>query len=232
MSPRLHPSDETLLRFAAGRLAAGPRVVVAAHLAGCPHCRAQVRAFEAIGGALLEAPEPAELAAAAPAPDALARLWARIDGPEAAKATFPVEIPRVPSHRLPPPVPPGLPEGFILPAVLAGCRLGPLRPIAPGVRLGRVRLPDDPTANVMLLRLGHGRRIPDHSHGGVEYTQVLAGSFRDATGRCGPGDLAEADGDVLHAPVVDSQEDCICLVALDGALRFRGLLGVVLRPFL
>lgn len=216
MSPHAHPSDETLLRYAAGTLPLGPRVVIAAHLAGCPACRAAVHGFEAVGGAFLEAQEPAS----ALAPDAFARVMARIgrdEAPAPARAAF-----------LPPS---GLPEGFVLPAALAGCGFSPLRPIAPGVRMGRVTVPGDPKAQVMLMRIGPGRGIPDHTHGDLEFTQLLSGAYHDHRGRYHAGDLVEADGSVEHAPVVDADGECVCLVAVEGGLRFRGLLGVLLRPF-
>ena len=46
-----HPSDDSLAHYAAGNLGAGPRLVLATHLSGCPQCRARVRSFEAVGGA-------------------------------------------------------------------------------------------------------------------------------------------------------------------------------------
>ena len=47
MTLERHPSDESLLRYAAGSLGAGPSLVVAAHLELCAACRAQVTKFEA-----------------------------------------------------------------------------------------------------------------------------------------------------------------------------------------
>ena len=54
MTVQHHPSDETLLRFAAGTLTAGIRLVVGVHVDGCPRCGVQVGCFEAIGGAMLD----------------------------------------------------------------------------------------------------------------------------------------------------------------------------------
>lgn len=108
----------------------------------------------------------------------------------------------------------------------------PLIPVAPGVRVGRVEVPEDPSSTVLLLRIGPGRSIPDHTHTGNEFTQVISGAFRDASGRYGPGDLAEADGEVDHSPVVEEGAECVCIAAFEGRLRFHGLLGVALRPFI
>ncbi|MBB6306555.1 ChrR family anti-sigma-E factor [Xanthobacter tagetidis] len=221
MNPRAHPSDETLARFAVGTLPAGPRLVVAAHLEGCACCRRTVRAFEAVGGALVEAEAGLPLA-----PDAFARTMDRIAREGAGMVHRPAPARPAPGGR-----PTGLPPGLVLPAALAGCAIGPLRPVAPGVRIGRVRVPGDPKANVMLLDIGAGRGIPDHTHAGLEFTQVLHGAYHDHRGRYAAGDLVEVDGEVDHAPVVDADGPCVCLVAMEGALRFRGLLGVLLRPF-
>ncbi|MDE1929408.1 MAG: transcriptional regulator, partial [Burkholderiales bacterium] len=80
MTIRHHPEDELLLQLAAGRLEAGAAIVLAVHAEQCPRCRARVREFEALGGALFEALEPELLA-----PTALAETLARIDaGPRAA----------------------------------------------------------------------------------------------------------------------------------------------------
>lgn len=222
MRPTAHPSDETLLRFAAGTLPLGVRVVVAAHLSSCPCCRELVRAFEAVGGVLMDV-SPSDSGPLALAPDALDAVLMRLDREDGAPAAL--------ARRRVPLAPPGLPEGFVLPAALSGCALGPLRPIAPGVRLGRVTVPGDPEADVILLRMGAGRRIPEHAHGGNELTQVLCGSYHDHLGHYGPGDLVEADGTLEHAPIVDADGECICLVAMEGRLRFRGVLGLVMRPF-
>ncbi|MEP9351988.1 ChrR family anti-sigma-E factor [Xanthobacter sp. KR7-65] len=224
LSPGSHPGDETLLRYAAGTLPSGPRLVVQVHLSGCPACRSAVAGFEAVGGALLEAETPA-----ATAPDALSRALSRLDTP-----ALPPRGEAGPAVVRPRGLPDGLvlPPGVALPAPLGSRRMGPMIAIAPGVRVGMVRLDEDPDAQVLLLRIGPGRAIPSHTHSGTEFTQIICGRYGDDFGHYGPGDLVEADGDVDHTPRVEGTEDCICLVAFDGRIRFRGLLGVVTRPFL
>src|SRR5271166_4076517 len=63
MSILHHPSDETLAGFASGALDVGRAVVVATHVALCPRCAGAMRAFEHVGGALLEAAAPAPMSA-------------------------------------------------------------------------------------------------------------------------------------------------------------------------
>ena len=41
----------------------------------------------------------------------------------------------------------------------------------------------------------------------------------------------QADASVDHSPVVDSNEDCICLVALNGSIELRGWFGRLIQPF-
>lgn len=61
MTPRYHPSDATLLSYAAGALGEGLSVVVASHLAYCAECNGAVASAEIIGGSLLDALAPETL---------------------------------------------------------------------------------------------------------------------------------------------------------------------------
>jgi putative transcriptional regulator len=212
MTIRHHPSEESLLRHAAGTLGAGPTIVVATHLATCPACRSHVADLEAAGGVLLESLTPTPLA-----PDAVAAALARID------AAPQEPIVRPPATTLPGPVD--------LPAPLHAFARRPWRWLGPGIRCSRVVVPNDPSANVMLYRIGPNRRLPEHGHTGTEFTQVISGSFSDARGRYGPGDLVEADGEIEHQPVVDADGECICLAALDGRMILRGFAGRLLQTF-
>ena len=63
--PEHHPSDATLLVYAAGALGEGLSLAVAGHLAFCSACRDAVGAGDAIGGALLDTLAPVGLSAAA-----------------------------------------------------------------------------------------------------------------------------------------------------------------------
>jgi len=211
-----HPSDETLFRHASGALEAGPRIVVSVHIGGCPACAGRVAEFEAVGGALLDGVEPAPLRA-----DALDRLMARIDAGAGGAGEA--------SDR---PVPARADVGIRLPDEMDGCGIGPWRWIGPGVRWSRVTVPGDSGTNVMLLKVAAGRKLPDHTHAGFEYTQVLKGSFSDARGRYDPGDMDEADDAVQHQPIVDGSGECICLAALDGHMRLRGFFGRLIQPLI
>jgi putative transcriptional regulator len=217
MSPRHHPSDETLMAHAAGTLAAGPRLVVDIHLDGCPRCREAVRGFEALGGALLE-----EIAPAPMADGALDALFARIDAEDAASAEKPV-VAAV--------APPMTPDGIPLPARLAAHTVGRWRRIGTMLRWARVAVDGDPDANVILLRIPANGSAPRHGHTGREFTQVLTGGFTDGRDAYEAGDLVEADDHVDHRPVVDGDGECICIAAVEVRLRIHGI-GRLLQPFI
>ncbi|MBL8584616.1 MAG: cupin domain-containing protein [Rhizobiaceae bacterium] len=209
-----HPSDETLLRYASGTLEAGPRVVVAIHVGDCTACAARVADFEALGGAFLD-----DLPAEKLGDGAFDALMSRIDA-DAASRAIPAQPRRLSRAEV----------GIRLPEALDDCEVGPWRWIGPGVRRSRVTLADDPKANVMLLKVAAGRRLPEHTHSGFEYTQVLKGSFRDARGHYEPGDMDEADSEVDHQPVVDETGECICIAAVEGGIRLRGFFGRMFQP--
>ena len=101
-------------------------------------------------------------------------------------------------------------------------RIGPGVAYLPLARHGMVRM--------RLLRGAPGTKAGVHSHRGMEYTQVLKGSFTDATGRYGPGDFQTASPQVSHNPVTDPGEDCITLSVTTAPLRFENLIQKVVAP--
>jgi putative transcriptional regulator len=210
-----HPADETLARCAAGGLPASLELVVRAHAEGCSVCARALGDLEAVGGVLLEESAPAPLS-----PDAFTRTLALIDARKAAAAAAPRGRVRA-----------ELPRGIELPAALARCDVGVWRWVGPGVRISRIRAPGDPDANLMLLRVKGGLKLPLHSHTGVEMTQVLCGGFSDERGSYQPGDFDEADGDVSHTPLVDPEGECISLAAIDGRMRASGMITRVIQTF-
>lgn len=213
MSQTHHATDETLMRHAAGTLAAGPAIVVAAHLASCPSCRARIGTYEAVGGALLEDMEPTALS-----PSVLSDVLAMLDDEEHGATVTP------------PSLAPLEIDGIRLPEALRGCSIGRWRWIGPAMKMSRVGVPRDPEANLILLKVGPGRALPDHGHVGTEFTYIISGSFTDRFGKFQPGDLAEMDEDVEHQPVVDADGDCICLAAMEGKMRFKSVFGRMLQP--
>ncbi|ANG63714.1 transcriptional regulator [Marinobacterium aestuarii] len=215
MNIRHHLDDATLLVYAAGSLSEGMSLLVASHIDRCAHCQVRVRQAEAVGGALLE-----ELTPVALAPDALDQVLALLETDAG-----------VPQARTPRPAV----LDADIPAPLAQYLKKPLdeldwRTLVPGVRQLDLRL-GGPGAT-RLLRIAPGLSVPHHSHRGNELTLILRGSYSDELGRFQAGDVADLDEQISHQPISDSGEDCICLIATDAPLRFSGLMGRLVQPFI
>ncbi|HBN48669.1 MAG TPA: anti-sigma factor, partial [Thalassospira sp.] len=54
MNIKHHPTDQTLMEYASGRMSQAMELLVATHMTLCPKCREKVAEFEALGGAALE----------------------------------------------------------------------------------------------------------------------------------------------------------------------------------
>ena len=115
--------------------------------------------------------------------------------------------------------------------MLLGHELGPWRWIAPGLHHRVVKVTDS-ASRVFMLKAAPGVRLPDHSHTGTELTCVLSGAFIHEGGRFAAGDCDDADQDVGHRPIIDGEEECICLVAMQGELKLSGVLGRLMLPFI
>ena len=210
-----HPPDELLTAFAAGTLDLGQHVAVATHLVGCPHCRTMVRAMEQVGGAVMDSLPLAEMS-----PGAFAAVEARLSGSTAA-----APAPSVQSLSE---------QGFRdiagLPPFVRQYGDSRWKWIAPKVHFRPIELPRPSDTRVFLLRSKPGTKMVEHTHTGFEMTCVLSGSFAHDGGQFGPGDFDFGDGSDDHDVVVDSADDCICLVAMQGDLKLHGVIGRVLQP--
>jgi putative transcriptional regulator len=216
MTPRHHPSDATLLTYAAGSMSEGLSLVVASHLAFCGDCRETVASGELIGGNLLDALAPEALAA-----HSRERALAMI-------AAAPAPLPEPPPPRRLDPLTPA-PLGRYLNCDLAAISW---RMLGPGLRHFEVLPPDLVRgANLRLLRIAPGRKLPRHGHTGTELTLVLSGSYTDELGQFVRGDVAETDDDIVHEPVSDRDVDCICLIATEGPLKFESMIARVFQRF-
>lgn len=206
-----HPDTATLASYAAGSLDEAFATVVAAHLASCAKCRARLYEIEEVGGTMLETIDAVGLNEAA-----LERAMSRLDEPSEERAE-----PRSAEQSLPRPL------GRLVTAPLDAIAW---KSVAPGVAVHRLPTSKAARGSLTLLKIAPGKKIPDHGHGGMEITLVLTGSYRDALGRFGPGDVADLDEDIEHQPVVDSDEPCICLVASEAPTRFKSFFGRLFQP--
>ena len=196
MSPRHHPSAEILAAYASGAHEPGFGLVVGAHVEACSECRSRVGAFEASSGAALSELPQAELN-----PDALARTLARL---EQQVANTVVTNARPLLERLP---------------------LKAKRWVAPGVWVAAVDTPHARENRVYVLSVAKDGMTARHEHSGPEYCTVLKGAYRDELGTFAAGDFAAADSDLNHQPIVQGDEECVCLFATEGRLKAQGWIG-------
>ncbi|MCY6382226.1 ChrR family anti-sigma-E factor [Hoeflea prorocentri] len=217
MSIHHHLDDASLMRYATGDLDPAFAVVVASHLAMCEDCRHAVHLAEAVGGDCLE-----HAPAAALSNGSFERLSRMIDADGDTDA-----VPAA-RHRL------AANAGGDVPLPLQnliGQSLDdlPWRRVVPGVQRHRIEMADT-NGSLFLLKIGSGRKIPEHGHGGTEMTLILRGSYHDEMGRFAKGDIADLDEHVEHQPLVDSDEPCICLVATEEPTRFKGVVSRLMQP--
>jgi putative transcriptional regulator len=217
MTIRHHPPDDLLTAFAAGTLDLGQHVALATHLAGCPHCRTMARTMEEVGGAVLERLPPSEMSVSA-----FAAVEARLGQGAAA----------VPAPTVEGLSGPGLRDIAGLPPFVRQYGDGAWKWIAPKVHIRPIELPWPSETRVFLLRSKPGTKMVEHTHTGFEMTCVLSGSFAHEGGHFGPGDFDYGDGSDDHEVVIDSAEDCICLVAMQGDLKLQGMIGRLLQPLI
>ncbi len=214
MSIRHHLDEATLLSYAAGSLSQGMALVVACHLSMCSQCRKRAAEQEAVGGSLLEDLAPAEVSA-----HALDNLLSALDAPVSAPEEKPDECRRVKDSRLPAPL------GDYLPYTLDDV---PWKKLVAGISYYDIECQTGGVSR--LMRIAPGKNLLPHTHKGNELTLVLQGSFCDEIGRFARGDVADLDDQVEHQPLVDSNTDCICLIATDAPLKFTTLLGRLVQP--
>ncbi|NIA68146.1 anti-sigma factor [Pelagibius litoralis] len=221
--PEHHLSEEVLMAYAAGSLPEALSLVVASHATLCPSCRADVEAYEALGGSLIEDIDPAALPEAT-----LSDIFARLDADEAGGASEPWGSTHTPARRdfenssIPRPLRDYLDQDL---AALAW------RPVIRGVEEAEIKLAGA-GVRTRLMRIKAGVAMPRHTHAGEEVTLVLEGGYSDAEGHFARGDVQIADPSVDHQPVADEGEACICLVVSDAPLKLTGPIGRLLNPFI
>lgn len=217
MNPRHHLDPATVLSHAAGALLPELAAIVATHLEGCAACREAVAHAEGVGGQLIEQ-QHAQPALEARAQQLRTAMFERL-------AATPPAQPRAsrPHSRDPDRIPTPLQPYFG-----ASYRALKWRWMGPGMHFIRSAGPSG--ASLLMLRIGPGKRMPVHGHGGSEITQILSGAYDDAIGHFAAGDVADLDSEIEHQPVTAAGVPCICVSALDAPLRFPGWLARRLQP--
>ena len=208
-----HLSDVTLQDYSAGALDHTMEVVIACHLTMCPACRSRSDLADSLGGIMLDNAETTSPRISAH--ELLARDpehgEAEVESPA---NDFPADVPR--------------PLGRLLPTELEDLDW---KRIAPGIKLFNLSNKSRQEGAFKLLHLDPGVVLSEHTHQDRELTLVLKGSYQDEIGRFKKGDIADLDDHVVHQPVVDTDEPCIALIATLSPVRYSGMFGRLLQPF-
>ena len=219
MNASHHLSDDLLWSYAAGSLDEPSSILIATHLALCPKCRGIVAKAEQVGGELFDDVSPVEMQGGA-----LDAVMARLDDVDDT-VTEPSVTQPVAQYddaiRLPQPL-----KDYVSGSVQSL----PWRWLGPGVHYAAIA-PHAKGPKVGLLRIAPGTKVPMHGHSGHEMTMVLAGGYSDDTGHFMRGDVEAADDEMVHQPVADAGEDCVCLVVTEGQLLPTGMIAKMLQPF-
>ncbi|MEL6266476.1 MAG: ChrR family anti-sigma-E factor [Pseudomonadota bacterium] len=236
-----YPPQEMLAAYASGSSTPGMSLLVATHLTLSPESRARVGAMESLGGILLagERPEPvsagtraavmAAIGEAGPVTGASCDLAG--DAAHGMVQPDAVAAPQMTQSMPPSPAGPAISDRLEgLPAPLrqaievadgaSGSGALAWRFRLPGV--SEYELPGFDDEHVSLLRARPGASIPQHTHEGTELTLVLSGQLEDQGMTYRRGDVAVCTEDDDHRPRITGEATCICLVVMDGSLRFTG----------
>jgi len=208
-------TDDFLAGYAAGNLPEAFNLLIAAHVSLSPEARERLDAYDQIGGTLLD-----DLHAVEMSHGSLEATLARITGGVAIEERAQAPAPSTACAVLPAPV-----RDYV------GGGLDAVKWRSLGMGCKQAILAEEGDASVRLLYIPAGSEMPDHGHHGTEMTLVLQGAFLDGDERFARGDVEIADEDTEHRPIADVGDDCICLAACAGGLKFNGLLPRIVQPF-
>jgi putative transcriptional regulator len=213
---KFHVSDDILLTYSAGTLDEASSLLVATHLALCPHCRARNESADHFGGYLLDSLEATPVS-----PTMRDAVLSRVRAERSPREERPSS--QSSAHAtIPDPL-----RSYL------GGDLDDLRwrRLAPRVHQIPIHTTDR-RSQARLLRFQSGLTVPSHGHDGRELTLVLTGSLCDRDTVLYRGDIAETDELIEHQPFAGPGEDCVCLAVTDAPLRFKSMLARLLQPLL
>ncbi|BCE03060.1 ChrR family anti-sigma-E factor [Marinicellulosiphila megalodicopiae] len=204
-----HPDMSTLISYAAGALSSNFTQLVKCHVENCSDCQAKIQEGEQLGGQLLNMhPSSSEATQTSSFDD----FWkTNINERVFSEANI---------------VAPTSYEDMIE-SLKDGQKW---KSLVPGI--GQIKLMDGAQGTLRLFKIAPGMAIPLHTHNGNEMTLILKGSYSDELGRFKAGDVADVDDDTDHQPIADTGEHCICLIATEAPLKFKGLLPRLMQPFI
>ena len=216
MNIQHHPGDSLLLAYGAGTLSDGFSLVVSSHSFKCAQCRKSITDAEMIGGVLLDQAEPIKMKH-----QELDSLLDCLDDDDFEDYST-LNYQKVQETEIPYP---------LLDYLSAPLDKLKWKFMAPGIRHFPLPVDTGSKGTVKMLKIDPGITVPFHSHNGMELSIVFRGSYHDETGTYCPYDVGDLDQDTSHQPVSDANEGCICLIATDTPLLYKGVLLRVLQKF-
>ena len=215
MMPNHHPDELILAEYSSNALGDAQSVFIASHLTLCPQCRSTCNSFDQIGGVGIEENEATDLN-----PETYDKVLDQLDAEY--EDTFPTPIPTEQlENTLSIPFP-------IHQRVIDDPNFSNWKQLINNIYYLELET-SDPNSSIRLMKLPPKTKIPSHTHGGSEYTMVLSGSFFDKFGNYESGDVAIRDESETHKPIVDSSDDCICLVVTEAPLELKGPIGFLAK---
>lgn len=210
-----HPTDDQLIEFTAGTLPMSRSLCISAHLEFCPACRQRMATMQQLGSLQLETLKPQKIST-----DLKSQVLQAIRKP--APDIQPETAVKSSVHRIPKCLNKWVPENFDNLDWSA---------ITPSVSITELTT-EGSGAKAALVKVKAGGKMAHHSHTGDEVTVILQGSYSDEDGCYTAGDFIFRDSDHKHKPIAAKDQDCICLIALDGPVQLTGWLSRLLNPLL
>jgi putative transcriptional regulator len=217
MKPANLIPDEWLVAYAAGTVSEAKSAFIATHASFHPELKSKISAAEALGGALVEDAEAADIPTTL-----LDRVLNQIDSTQEMPA--PLAVMKAESND-------NIPEPL---AKYLGINLDQLKWRFMGPGMKQVKLWNGPDGErLWLLKARGGTEIPEHGHTGEEMTLVLQGSYHVNGQKFGVGDVEIANDAIEdHQPMIDEGEDCICLVVTHAPIKLKSMVSRMFQPFI
>lgn len=192
-------TDALFAQFAAGQLRGPAHALVAAHLELKAGNRNYVAALEDMAAGSLDDIEPVAVSNRDARLEAIFNAPSSAGTPERAKSIIPRALQRYANVKV---------DDI------------PWKTVIPGFKEWDLGVEDGCEINMFWIK--EGRKMPTHTHEGMELFLVLDGSFEDESGVYGAGDISIADENVNHRPIAGNDRPCIGFSVTDAPLRLTG----------
>lgn len=212
---RHHPSPQLMASYVAGQLACAEAVAVATHIALCPDCAAVHHGVTSQSpSCTLESEAPAADVPAFSRCLVRAKMQQHCADKQAQRLDLPASVAPLLSKYAP-----------------CGARWWSIFPGIKRLRL-KIRSPKQGDYSASLLRIKAGTKVPQHTHGDVEYMVVLQGTLVDENGTHPQGSFLTTRPGECHTPRATEDSDVLCLNLARGTICFTSKWLSWLNPFM